>query len=412
MMFIKHVSNHTSRKQTSNPKQSEANLTTPHSSLYSQVMQLQRSIGNQRVGRMLTSQSQTNQKSVSIQASPQNVIQGKWVKDPLHDHMYFDDVYFHRYNEGTNEYFENGGKTATNPNEHEAIKLMKEIKSQISTFDPLSKVIHGHGYSNLSKSELNPNLTITLYGPYGSTLNREVSKWLRDKGPLPPGSIREITNSDFALLKKKFGGVCESFTKALWENASESEFPKVIQPGDYIPELKLDADKNEWIDPQDHVIQVNALTKLKNITKIPSEAHIHWGACLQELGKNVIEKNDITVILHPSLSKQVYPPTLEEGITEQRYQQQLLNPAHDETPDKVKPKETPATINKTFVSQGATANTQFPEDLQKTLDTEFNSEQNLDDQVVHINTLVIKYGFTRTEMLRYLGAQGKKGQLS
>lgn len=400
-MFNKSASHQTTGTHTSHQKQPSSNSMTQYSSFHSQILQLQKSIGNQRVGRMLTSQSPAKPKAESIQPAPKNIIQGKWIKHPLKQNMYFDDFFLHFYNTETNEYYEKYGDAPFNPSEENKQKLIQAINKHLSTPDPTSKVIHGHGYSDKKNLVESPQF-ITLYGPFGSTLTRAVSKWLREKGPLPPGSIREISNNEFDSLKKRFGGVCTSFTQALWDTARESEFPKVVEPGDLIPELSLEPDKDEEITPQENLLQVKYFTRINQIAQMTDDrAHLHWAACLQEMGKDIMG-TDTTIILHPELSDQVYPPTQEEIMNEQRYQHRVMNPTK---------KETPETINKAFVSQNASANTQFPEALQRTLDTEFNSSQNLDKQVEHLELLSKEYGIPRLALLRYLSSQGKKGSL-
>jgi hypothetical protein len=400
-MFNKSVSNQTSGTHTYHQKQPSSNTMTQYPSFYSNVLQLQKSIGNQRVGRMLTSQSPTMPKAESIQPAPKNVIQGKWIKHPLKQNMYFDDFFLHFYNAETNEYYEKYADAPFNPSEENKQKLIQAINKHLSTSDPLSKVIHGHGYSEKKKIVKSPQF-ITLYGPFGSTLTRAVSKWLREKGPLPPGSIKEISNDEFDSLKKKFGGVCTSFMQALWDTARESEFPKVVEPGDLIPELSLEPDNDEVITPQENLLQVRYFTKINQIAAMTDDrAHLHWAACLQEMGKDIMG-TDTTIILHPELSDQVYPPTQEEILNEQRYQHRLMNPTK---------KESPTTINKAFVSQGASSTTQFPEALQNTLNTDFDSSQKLDEQVKRLDVLSSEYNIPRNALLRYLGSQGKKGYL-
>ena len=265
------------------------------------------------------------------------------------------------------------------------------------------KVILGHGWYNPERTIITNN-PLVLYGPPGSTLTRGVAKWLRERGPIEPGNdlLREITNDDFYEIQRQFGGDCPSFDQALWDAARRSDYPKFIEPGTEICRLGLEPQREEEVKEAPNLYQIKrGFQGLENIEEAVGDKGItlHWGSCQQI--EDRVRGKDITVILRPDLTLEVYPPTPEELRTEARYQKKLQ--------DRLQPPREASAEQARFVSKGS-VEIEDPE-LRSMLDAEFDNTQKLDDQVVRIDKLVVKYGVSRRQMIAYLASKGKKGTL-
>lgn len=324
------------------------------------------------------------------------VVQFRWNQDPRDPALWFEDIYYHTYNRETRRYYSKDEETTWVLTEEEASIIEEALGTPQEGIlaHPEDRVLFGHGWIDPKKKMAAPR-TITFYGPFGSTLTRAVSKWIRERGPVPPGALREISNGEFEALMRKYGGSCPSFARELWESARPSEYPRVVDQGDEIPMLSLERQTEEAVDPAEHVLTVKYFTTLEKIAEMTDElAHLHWATCLQMVGKDV-EGKDITVLLDPVLSEQVYPYTPMELLRERLYQERM-EPEEQPEPAPMRP-------------QAPDVGAEIPAELQQILRTRFKKSDDLDEQAEAVRTLATEHGQPFARLMRFLSSIDQKG---
>lgn len=183
---------------------------------------------------------------------------------------------------------------------------------------PALDILFGHGWYDPKAEEVEIRCNIVFYGPPGSTLTRGVSAWLRERGEVPPDSLRKITNAKFDSIREEFHGSCPSFDRKIWAEATPIH-PVTRVAGEKVPFLSLDKQMEEDVNLP-NIQQVSEMTDLSSLLGTRgAENTVHWSSCLQKVGTD-LELGEWTIILRPDLADQVYPPTAEEQAVEAHYQ--------------------------------------------------------------------------------------------
>lgn len=265
------------------------------------------------------------------------------------------------------------------------------------------RVAFGHGV-NLGKDYRQQAGTaecvVVFYGPLEATLSRAVAKWVRVRGIVPAGSLRVVPNDVYDKLLARYGGSCASFEQDLWSQATPTDYPQVIPPGHALPHLSLERQTEEDISgepqvPAREIAQVALPTPIREMQKGMGPTDVlHWGACQNPDGK-LIRGTDLSVILDPALSAQVYPPDAAEIRREKEYQERKAA------------RQQPRAPAPTFQSQSRV--TDLSDTLVQALRADYKATDKLDDQVARLKVLATQHDVPWAKLMRFLGQEGLKG---